>query len=236
LVGNRTAGSQIFLAFLGVYTMFFYNLNFKKFFLFLVMAIFSMWVIQNTRGNTEINISHPILIISDLTIPARQTYAAIEYVYRNGFTYGRTMLLGVVGLVPFLPSFFLGDDVREFSAGMLLTDITLEETNRLVEIGLGSTIIADIYLSFGLFGVIFLMFLLGYFINKLYINSMNNEYYSIIVLSVMLSNSVFIVRDSYLHPFRYIIWSLVIANINVFFISTLKSNCKKKVVFESGCV
>jgi len=226
LIGNRTASSQLFLAFLGVYTMFFLNLDFKKFCIFLLLAIFSMWIIQNTRANYEIDISAPILVISDLTIPSRQTYAAIEYVYRNGLTYGRTMSLGIIGLVPFLPSILLGDNVRYFSTGMLLTERTFEQMNMQVEIGLGSTIIADIYLSFGLLGVIFLMFLLGYFVNKLYVNSMNNEYYSLIVLSVMLSNSVFIVRDSYLFPLRFIVWSVIIASINIFFISTLKINQK----------
>jgi len=192
--------------------------------MFLFLGIFSMWIIQSTRTNKDIDYSYPILIISDLTIPSRQTYIALEYVDKHQLTFGKSMSMGVIGLAPFLPSILTSGKENEFSTGILLTRYTLDNLRSNSNIGLGSTIIADVYLSFGLLGVFLFMFLLGYFLNKLLINSLNYRYYSLIALSAMLANCVFVVRDSYTYPLRYVVWSLIIAYANKVFVS--RGNCK----------
>ena len=211
--GNRTAASQILLPFLCIYTMYFHHVKFKKFVILMFLGIFSMWFIQIFRENSEFTLSRPILLILDLTIPSRQTYSAIEYVEINGYTFGKTMSLGLIGIIPFLASFITKGDMTQYGSAELLTNITnvkysIPEEAR---IGLGTTIIGDIYLSFGLIGVILLMLFLGYFINKLILKSVYNDYYSLLMYSSMAANSIFIVRASYTHPIRFMVWSLIIA-------------------------
>jgi len=228
--GNRTAASMLTLPFLGIYAMYFFNVRLKEFIIFIFLAIFSMWIVQNTRANVAFELSSPVLIISDLTIPSRQLYSALEYVDQRGYTYGLSMLAGIINLVPFLPSLVVnsiidyGGNPNEIGSAELLTDFTYEKMNapRENRIGLGTTVVADVYLSFGLFGVVFFMFLLGYFINKLLLKSLTFNYLALIALSAMLANSVFMLRAGYTHPIRYIIWSVVLALLNKFFVSYIR--------------
>jgi len=226
-VGNRTAASMIFVPFFCIYAMFFYNLSFRKFVLFMLLGVFTMWIVQNMRADVDIGLSHPIFLVLDLTIPARQTYTALEYVNDNGYTFGRSMLLGIVGVIPFLASFVTrGRDAEQFGSAEVLTIYSFEKNN-LPElgIGLGTTIIADIYLSFGLFGVILLMFLLGRLISKLLLRSLSLSYNALIVLAAMLANCIFMVRASYAHPFRYAVWALMLALGNKLVMEYMK--CKR---------
>jgi len=222
--GNRTAASMLVLPFLCIFGMYFHNVRFKQFILFIFFSILAMWVVQNTRSNTRINFSEPVLLILDLTIPARQTYTVIEYVELNGYTYGKSMSLGVIGLVPFLASTVTRGDIKEFGSGETLTEYTHNKNNtpQKNRIGLGTTIIADLYLAFGLLGVILFMFLLGYFISKLLLSSAGLHYYFLVALTAMLANCVFMVRASYTHPVRYMVWALILAYINKLFINSFK--------------
>ena len=171
VIGNRTAASQILLPIICLYALFFKNINFKKFIIFVLVGIPSMWFFQQIRtGEGKFELSNPILIILDLTIPTRNTYAALEYVDKKDYTYGSTMAIDVSGVIPFLPSLVQETfpDLEQGSAA-LLTDYTFLRANTPedFQIGLGTTIIADIYLAFGVIGVLFLMYFLGYYVNKL---------------------------------------------------------------------
>ena len=73
--------------------------------------------------------------------------------------------------------------------------------------GLGTNIIADIYISFGLFGVILLMFLLGSFISYLK-RHMNNNIYMFALYIIMISYSIYLVRAEFLFPIRLLVWVL----------------------------
>lgn len=215
-IGNRTAASQLFLPLVGLYAMLFHNLKFRQTLLLMLIGIFGMWLIQQTRSSTDINLgSSPVVIISDLTIPARNTYVSIDYVDRYGYTYGKTMLLGIVGVIPLAPS-FVSTIIPLVGSAELLTDYTYDHYGISVDnkIGLGTTIIADIYLSFGMLGIILFMYFLGCFIDKYSKRAEDLNYYAIVIIAGMLANSVFIARASYTHPVRMVVWSLVIANIN----------------------
>jgi len=216
--GNRTAASQLAIPIVCIYTMFFLNVKLRHFLILVFLMIIAMWGIQRSRSSSSFNISNPISIILDLTIPARQTYTAMDYVELNGYTYGKSMSLGIIGTVPFLASKITKGDMREYSSPEILTAFTNDKFKIPLSsrIGLGTTIIADLYMSFGLIGIILLMFVLGYFINILLIKSLKANYFSLIILAGMLANTVFVVRASYTHPVRYVIWAVIIAFINRF--------------------
>ena len=130
----------------------------------------------------------------------------------NGYTIGENMLGGVVGIVPFLTS-ALDLDMNRLSSAELLTKESHYnlKTPESAQVGLGTTIIADIYLSFGVLGVIILMFILGRIITRIQLNTLMLDYYSVIVYSAFLANSVFVARASFTHPVRYIVLSLIVA-------------------------
>lgn len=215
--GNRTAGLQLVLPIVCLYAMLFRNISIKSFLGLTLLGIILMWGIQNTRSNVEFKVASPILLISDLTIPARTTPCALDYVDGNGYTYGKSMAMGVIGIIPFFPSLAvsLDEDLLTGSAE-LLTHYTFDvyKTPPKFQIGLGVTIIADIYLAFGLIGVLLLMYILGYFINKYTMKALLLNYYSLVIMGGMLANAIFLVRASYTHPIRFTLWALFIAYLN----------------------
>src|SRR5690606_10217653 len=207
VIGNRTAASQILLPIICLYAMFFKNISFKKFLVCILFGIPFMWFFQQLRtGDSEFELTNPIMLILDLTIPMRNTYAALQYVDVKDFTYGSSMIIDVSGIVPFLPS-FVQESYPQLEPGSasLLTEYTFLNLNTPDEfrIGLGTTIIADIYIAFGVIGVLIFMYILGRLVNKWLSKSYQLNYYSIIILCGVLGNAIFMVRGGYFHPLRF---------------------------------
>jgi len=213
--GNRTLASQLALPILGLYTMYFKDIGKLKIFIFAILATLGMWMIQFSRVGAQVeSVENGAELIRDLTIPTRSTYSCMEYIEQNGYTYGKNMLGGIIGAVPSLERLLVqlfGLDSRSIGSAEVLTDFTLGPDPF---VGLGTNVIADLFLSFGLPGVLFFMFLLGYFVNLNHYRAKMKHYYSIIIYASMMSFSVFLVRSTYTHPFRLIVWSLLIGLLN----------------------
>lgn len=210
-LGNRTAASNILLPAIGLYALFKKRVSIKIFIVFMLIAIFSMWIFQNVRSNVEVESEklNPIMIFTDLTIPSRTIYEAMDYVDDYGFTYGKTMVTGMVAVVPKLASFL---NMSESGSAEVLTNETYDKLHyRGSRTGLGTTVISDIYLSFGLVGVVILMYFLGLFVSVSQKKALQLNYYGIIIYSALLSNSVFLARSSFTYPVRNIVWGLVVA-------------------------
>ena len=214
-VGNRTVPSYFILAFLGIYSLLFRSISFTRMCVLILLGIVGMWIVGVHRGGNDIAVqSNMAMYAVDMTINTRNTYVAMEYVDQYGFTYGKTMLYGILGIIPFLSS-FLGVDKDTIGSAEVLTDFTYK--NITVDrdyIGLGTNIIADIYLSFGTIGVIFFMFVIGLLVNKYTKCAAKLNYYSLVIFAVIMSVSVFGVRTGVTHPSRMIVWALLIAYLN----------------------
>lgn len=216
--GNRTFASQLALPIIGLYALFFKNIGKVKFLLLMFMGIFLMWIIQYSRVGREIDsLTSYAAIISDLTFTTRSTYTCLEYVDKYGYSYGLNMLGGLIGIIPSIGTLFiqfLGIDPRTLGSAETLTRFSLGDNPTF---GLGTNIIADIYLSFGFIGVIIFMYFLGGFVNRHLFRANKLNYYSLIIYTVMISYSVFLVRTTYTHPVKIIVWSLIIARLNMIF-------------------
>lgn len=213
--GNRTLSSQLALPIIGLYTMFFRDIGKMKFFIFVLIATIFMWLIQFTRVGMEVeSIEKGTELIRDLTIPTRSTYSCMEYIEQFGHTWGRNMLGGLIGIVPSLERILVmvtGMDSRTLGSAEVLTDFTLGPDPF---VGLGTNIIADLYLSFDIVGVLVFMFLLGYFVNKSQAKAIQLNYYYLIIYAALMSYSVFLVRTTYTHPSKLIVWSLLVGLLN----------------------
>lgn len=216
--GNRTLPSFFILTTIGLYSLLFRPIKLKMMCVIMLIGIIGMWAIGVHRSGYDISLQQDAAKYAvDLTINTRNTYVAMEYVEQHGFTYGKTMLYGILGVVPFL-STLLGINKNEIGSAEVLTQYTYN--NMTIErdhIGLGTNIVADIYLSFGGFGVIVLMFLLGIFIAKCTKSALKVNYYSVVIYAVVISMSVYGVRTGYTHICRMIVWSLVIAYFNKYY-------------------
>lgn len=219
IFGNRTIASQLILPIICLYTLFFKPIKFKKFLFILIPVAIIMYIIQITRAGNELSfkLESPLLMAADLTIPYRSTFEAMRYVDDYGFTFGKNMTGGILRSFPIVAGAIVGES-RDFGSAELLTDYYFISHPNFTKFGLGTNIVADLYLSFGTIGVILFMFLLGYIINKLVIYAKHGNLYSTITLSALLANSVFLARASYTHAVVYILWSVVGTYIYLFFL------------------
>lgn len=219
-VGNRTAASQMLLPLIGLYTLFFRPVSLKLLIISLFPIFILMYVIQITRGgeNLSFQLESPMLMARDLTIPHRATFEAMSYVDENGYTYGKNMSGGIINIIPGIARIIIGES-REFGSAEILTTYTFTKlkTPPEYQIGLGTNVISDIYISFGCFGVAFFMWLLGSIVKKSVKRSNSGSLVWTIVLAGLLANSVFLARASYSHPLRYILWSIFFCGIYLSF-------------------
>ena len=208
--GSRSDASYIALPIIGIYTLVFKPMKMKAAVAFVMIAIVCMWLIGQVRTGDDVNgAASPILVLIDLTVPARNTYAVYEYVEANGFTFGSSFV-GLFNTIPFLTG-FLG--LTEGS-GELLTSDFLNNNPGYPTIGLATTVIADIYMAFGWVGVIVIMYFLGRFVNRSLIKASGMCYFPLIIYAALMSISVFIVRGNCTIPIRPVIWCLCISYVN----------------------
>ena len=220
-IGNRTTASMLLLSLLGLYTHWFRCIPLKYFIYFILVAICGMWIVQNTRAGQNINFSSPALVFTDMTIPSRSIYESMNYVDEYGYTFGKSMSLGVMGVIPGLAGMIAGEN-PEFGSAELLTQYTYSKLRTPAEyqIGLGTSIISDTYLSFGILGTVLLMWIFGYIIHYFELTSKRGNLYASFIFAVLLANSVFLARASYTHPVRYAIWGIIFLNLYISLVYT----------------
>lgn len=203
--GSRANTLQVILMCGALYTMYYKNIGFIRFIPLMIIGVLGMFALNIARGGGEI--SGFADIVMDLIINNRNTYVAVDYVDVNGVTFGKTMFSVVLAPFPFMQKIIFSIfniNVSDASSSALMTKISLGGES---ELGLGTNIIADLYMSFGMIGVVVLMFLLGRYIAKFLFMAKTNIY-ALIAYSVMISYSVYIVRAEFFFAGRDLIWSI----------------------------
>ncbi|TDX83017.1 O-antigen polymerase [Epilithonimonas xixisoli] len=208
LSGSRTVPLQIILLLFGVYSLYYKDINLIRFITSIFVGLILMFGIVIFRGYTQDDAFSLGDVVMDLIINNRSSYLALEIVDEKGLTFGENMISPLAAPIPFLQSFFVnyGFDENHISSSRFFTEYTLGEFDGF---GLGTNIIADIYLSFDLIGVLVLMFLLGFMVAKSKFYSKSSIYY-LTIYAILMSYAVFLVRAEYFYFLRYMIWALVI--------------------------
>lgn len=205
--GNRTSASIYLLPFIFYFFYYYRKIRLWEFVLLMVVAFVAMWVLQITRSGNEVEEINGIQTLSDIVRPSRLNATALEYVDKNGYLYGLNFL-GIVGIVPGLYSALarMGFDVSVLDSAMMFT---IQELGKNPDSGIGTTLQADVYLSFGLFGVIFFFYFIGKFVKVSYERMKNGNLYYFIIYAVFMSYSVYWVRSSLMIFIKPLFWSLV---------------------------
>ncbi|RRN77217.1 oligosaccharide repeat unit polymerase, partial [Pseudoxanthomonas sp. SGD-10] len=210
LTGSRTVPMQIILVLLGLYTLHFYSVSFPKFLIMAISGVSVLFLTVVLRGYSLGDSQFSLVdLVMDLVVNNRNSYVAIEYVHTNGVTFGKSMMGTLFAPIPFLQNLIIhvfGIDANQMGSSLIITEKTLGEVE---DLGMGTNIIADLYMAFGFTGVLIFMPLLGFFISYILINARSNIY-ALGAYSVMLSYSIFMVRAEFFFPLRFLIWSLII--------------------------
>lgn len=217
LIGNR--GNIIRL---GLLCFVFFNLYIKKlsnWFIisFLVTGLLLMYIIGAIRDSGGLerareNSVSAFDIGRDLTINNRSEYVLMEIADKRGYTYGMNFLGSLLSPIPFAQSTFLnltGRTVDDISSGSLVTYDYFQKGDP-DSFGLATNIVGDVYLAFGLLGVIILFYLLGVVVSKISFNA--NAGIPIIqyIYAILLMNTVIWVRSDFFKPLQMVLWGLAL--------------------------
>lgn len=210
LAGSRTIPIQIVLLILGLYTILYKPFGLVKFLTsigvgFTVLALVGFLRAKSNEGK-EFYMQDAAM---DLIITNRNSFLAVERVEKYGFNYGESMLSPLLAPIPFAQSAvisFFGLDEDDMRSALVFTKDTFGYVGNW---GLGTNIMADVYISFGMAGVIIFFILLGYFVNFSMKKAKTSLLY-LILYSIFISYAVYLVRAEYFYFVRYFVWAYCI--------------------------
>jgi oligosaccharide repeat unit polymerase len=141
------------------------------------------------------------------TIGLRATFNVVPL--QNDFFYGKFKLIGLASIIPYSSRLFVNEDDPFLSSADVIKD---EMITANAGWGTGTNLISDCYMDFGILGVIFFMFVLGYYGGKIRNSSIRNPdsakfFFLYIIVLAYYSE---IVRYGFDFPLRALIWTPVI--------------------------
>lgn len=157
----------------------------------------------------------------ELANSVRTLYMAVSHVpEKRNFFYGKLWVGNLIAPVPFAQSVYLdlaNTERHEIGSAGYITYLTFGPYS---SSGEGTSLIADIYLNFAVFGVVFFMFLLGLLFKKSDNSLKSFDSLKWIIIAIILaSSSIYFGRGSLFHIIRPIIWSIILM---IFFVKVDK--------------
>lgn len=212
-VGDRGPAIQGGLVLLFSYHYFYKKIKASKFSVLLIGAFIGLFIISSIRARSEygsvgrvneVKVTKYYDIAMDFIVNNRNLYAGYEYANINGYSYGESFVPYIFAPIPLLPTYvsrlLYNAEPTDLSSGTILTN----EANS--SWGLGTNLVADLYMQFGVLGVIFFMLMLGYLIKYLERN-LSKSFYIIIIYFFIVSFAVYMPRSTLFDSFRYIVWA-----------------------------
>lgn len=218
LIGNRGMFIRISVLILFCYNIYIRKVKTKYFVVMLLLGMALMTFVGQERGggsgrsSFEGNMPTALLLGKDLIINNRSLYVLMDYGDKHGLTFGRTSVLDFMAVIPFGQSLVMkltGYTQGDLNSASLVTDLHYQgnDENR---IGLGTNIIGDIYVSFGLLGVVVLMYLLGKLISKWQYKGMNGDMLSLFIYAIFTMIAIIHVRSPFFSILRPVLWSVAL--------------------------
>jgi len=149
----------------------------------------------------------------DVIVISYNYYVLYDYTCMNSILAGLNLVSPILAIVPFSQSVFVSAfDVPPYmlDSPNFATFLVLGEGST---VGLGSNIVGDAYLAFGLFGVVIMFGVLGYVVAYFRNRFLTGELWGTIIYLQLVGGAFYMVRASMIGGFREYIWSIVIFNI-----------------------
>lgn len=225
LAGDRDPVLSIVIVFACSYSIFIRKVSFKFFIvaLFGGAVFFSIIQLGRSRDITDKNIfsrsieeynnkDNEFNPTNELASSNRILYRALDVVpNQHPYLYGLTFGSEIVGVVP-----FGGSTYQELTNLPVIYKsssyfFTVLGQGIYFAYGEGTEILADIYINFGFYGVIILMFLLGYFVSYAgYRCNIQKKNIYILIYIVLTMGALYINRSHFLEPLKTIFYILLI--------------------------
>ncbi len=216
VAGARHMFLTVFLPIVFLYSIYIQKVKTRYVFLGLFIFWFLFVVIRMTRGG-ETYSSEDVNFVSDFFPASLATSFFIEYTQSHGYTLGSNYLFYVLSIIPFLGGLISqsGVVVAKSSAQFFTESIFGANSPT----GLGTSMVGDLYYSFGLVGAVVVFFIIGYLVSWMHKRITNSmaSIYIIIIYTIFISECFFMPRGSVVSIIRPI--SLVC--ITYFILNTL---------------
>lgn len=207
--GHRTNVIGLILPFFFLYSFCIHQLSVKFIILSCIIGFTFMIFIGSVRSGQDFNFQNKTSseLLIDFTGASVATPFFIQYVTENGITYGSNYLIKTLSAIPFLAGFYKSMNTNISPDSFVTYTKFFMDTGS--GIGMGTSLVGDMYYSFALPGVIILMFILGYIVSILYRKAYEREnisIYVIICIVVLLSQSYFMPRNdlvSFIRPVTF---------------------------------
>ncbi len=164
-------------------------------------------VIQEFRGSDDYS------YLFDLTVVSSVSYIGYDYKQVNGYYKPSRFFVILASPIPKFPSLlselFYGGDNESASTGAAITGRFRDLSNSYnSNAGLGTQIVVDIYMSWGVLGVVLLFYLFGSIIAKA-VARKDNPIWFIVFLSCF-GFAVYQPRSTIYQSYRTIVWDILI--------------------------
>tara|TARA_R110002051_G_scaffold31371_2_gene71522 strand:+ start:4271 stop:5635 length:1365 start_codon:yes stop_codon:yes gene_type:complete len=162
-------------------------------------------------GSEKFEVSSGYDTTLELANSVRTVNATVaEVPVKHDYFYGALWVTQLLSPIPFAQSIYMEIMDLEWYEVDSSGYITYLVLGKYPTWGLGTSLIADIYVNFGLIGIIFFMFLLGIFIKRLSIELQNPSNYKWFIMAITVGGvSFYYSRSNYLMSFRDIIWGFL---------------------------
>lgn len=235
LIGDRGPIMQVCILIISSYSIFIKKTSLKVLLLVVLVGSFLFTLIRMGRTSDVTNVQGKNIIergienlstsdesfnpTEELASSVRILYRALDLVpERHPYLYGTTILFDVTAIIPFGASTFVSLTDLPLMYQSSPNFFTIIGQGSFFTYGEGSEIIADLYINFGIYGVIITIFFFGYFISYLSVSAiLKKRSKAIIVFLILSATAVYINRANFLMPLRDVIFPLII---NVFLVRT----------------
>lgn len=226
VAGDRGPVIDVFIIISLLYSVFYKRIKLRTFIFGIFIGSFMMTLLslgrsrENTVGGNILSAGlenynekvDGVIVTDELAMSNRILYRALDVVPdKHPYLYGMTFASEIVGVIPFGGSTYMElTGVPElYRSSSYFFTILGQGTS--FTFGEGTEVLADIYINFGLYGVIILMFLLGYFISYvMYKFTFGRKHIFIICYVVLVMGALYLNRSHYLDPFKVLIYAIVI--------------------------
>ncbi len=222
-VGDRSAGMQVAFTFLILFGSIVRPISFKQFSGIIIIGSIILTLIGIGRsvdsgenilieGANKTEFTSGYDTTMELANSVRTLYHGLSEVPKyHDYFFGKLWRGKLLGIIPLSQNIYLqlsDDKVYELSSQGYITYMRygLDPPS-----GEGTSLIVDIYLNFGLVGVLFFLFILGIFMKKLQNElNMQKSFYWIIAAGIFASISFYMGRADLFVGLRPIIWGIIL--------------------------
>lgn len=219
-VGDRGPAIQMVIILIFGYSLYVKPIRLRHLAILIVLGMLSLTFISFARsrsgegnlvqrGAANIQITSFVDLGMDLIVNNRNLYVGYEYANENGFEYGKGMFYYAFSPFPFVPSILTSLFFDSKPSELTTAKIIMDESE--ANYGLGTNMIADQYMQFGVLGVVFFMMLLGFVVGKSHYQTVKkNSLIPLIIYAFLIGYSIYLPRTTVLDPLRFLFWGVLI--------------------------